>query len=220
MKKLRKEKINKKNNKSQLIEISSFLIIVTSILVIGTTLFIDYRKDKNDNQKLNDFFEIQEDINIHDEENIVEQEPVVEKQEEKYVSYENYIAVLEINKIGIQRGIYAKDSKQNNVNRNVKLLNESDMPDKEKGNVIIAGHSGNSYVSFFKNLPKLKQGDEASIYYQGKKYVYHLMNVYEIPKIGKAHIKRNSEKNTLTLITCKHNTNMQYVFIFELENIE
>ena len=32
-------------------------------------------------------------------------------------------------------------------------------------------------------------------------------------------IKRNGEKNTLTLITCKHNTNKQLVFIFELNEI-
>lgn len=220
MKKLKKEKINKKNNKSQLIEIGSFIIIVACIITIGTTFFIEYKNSKNDNQKLDKFFEIHDEINVDEDESTDSDEPIVEQKEDKTVYYENYIAVLEINKIGLKRGIYAKNSKSNNVNKNIKLLDESDLPDVEKGNVIIAGHSGNAYISFFKNLPKLKVGDKASIYFESKKYNYQLMNVYEIPKTGKAHIKRNAEKNTLTLVTCKHNTNMQYVFIFELQNVE
>ena len=53
----------------------------------------------------------------------------------------------------------------------------------------------------------------------GRTYNYKLVNTYEIEKTGTAHIKRNGEKNTLTLITCKHNTNKQLVFIFELNEI-
>ena len=88
---------------------------------------------------------------------------------------------------------------------------------EEKGNVILAGHSGNSYVSFFKNLEKLNNGDIAYIFYNGNKFSYRLVNCYEIEKTGFANIIRNQEKETLTLITCKHNSNKQYIFIFELE---
>ena len=94
------------------------------------------------------------------------------------------------------------------------------MPDKVNGNVILAGHSGNSYISFFKKLPNLVNEDEAIIYYDGKRYVYSLTKIYEIEKTGTAHIMRNGKNSTLTLITCKHNTNKQLVFIFDLKNIE
>lgn len=94
------------------------------------------------------------------------------------------------------------------------------MPNIENGNVIIAGHSGSSYVSFFRNLNKLDLYDEAIIYFEGKQYNYQLKNKYEIDKTGQAVIKRNKEKNVLTLITCKHNTNKQIVFIFELNEIK
>ena len=93
------------------------------------------------------------------------------------------------------------------------------MPDEEKGNLIIAGHSGNSYISYFKNLHKLSFGSIANVYYKGKVYKYKLVNQNEIDKTGTAHIKRNAEKTVLTLITCKHNTNKQLLFIYELINI-
>ena len=55
-------------------------------------------------------------------------------------------------KIGLEKGLASKGSYYNNVNRNILILNESDMPDKENGNVILAGHSGSGRTAFFKNL--------------------------------------------------------------------
>ena len=46
---------------------------------------------------------------------------------------------------------------------------------------------------------------------------YRLVKRYEIEKTGIANISRNGKKTTLTLITCKDNSNKQLVFIFELE---
>ena len=40
------------------------------------------------------------------------------------------------------------------------------MPDKENGNVILAGHSGSGRTAFFKNLYKLETDDEVSIFYE------------------------------------------------------
>ena len=226
MKKLKKEKI--KINKSQLIEIGSFLII---LLCAGAMFYQIYSNNKRNFQLIwsDKFF--QSDLNrkvtsqeyfeeeIQNNEVIEETEQVVEEQP-VHVNYENYIGVLEIKKINLKRGFYSKTSRNNNVNRNIQVLNESDMPNIENGNVIIAGHSGSSYVSFFRNLNKLDLYDEAIIYFEGKQYNYQLKNKYEIDKTGQAVIKRNKEKNVLTLITCKHNTNKQIVFIFELNEIK
>ena len=90
------------------------------------------------------------------------------------------------------------------------------MPDKENGNVILAGHSGNSSISFFKNLYKLSINDDVSIFYNGSEYKYKIVNSYDIEKTGKANIVRNIEKSTLTLITCRQNTNKQIIYICEL----
>lgn len=210
MKKLKKE------NKSRIILIGSFLIIIVCTSIVFFKIFNQYKIDQSDKEKLIDFFENEEQI-IIDSEAVSEEEKIVE--EIKPVSNDQYIAVLEIKKIDLIRGIYAKDSKLNNVNKNIELNKDSNMPDEENGNVIIAGHSGNSKVSFFSKLFKLSISNEAIIYYQGKSYIYKLVNSYEIEKNGRANIVRNGNKNTLTLITCK-GKNKQVLFIFELVSIE
>lgn len=213
MKKLKKEKT--KTNKSQLIEIGSFLIILLCAGAMFYQIYSNNKKDQLNDNLIQEYFEeeIQNNEVIEETEQVVEEQPV-------HVNYENYIGVLEIKKINLKRGFYSKTSRNNNVNRNIQILNESDMPNIENGNVIIAGHSGSSYVSFFRNLNKLDLYDEATIYFEGKQYDYQLKNKYEIDKTGQAVIKRNKEKNVLTLITCKHNTNKQIVFIFELNEIK
>lgn len=213
MKKLKKEKT--KINKSQLIEIGSFLIILLCAGAMFYQIYSNNKKDQLNDNLIQEYFEdeIQNNEVIEETEQVVEEQPV-------HVNYENYIGVLEIKKINLKRGFYSKTSRNNNVNRNIQVLNESDMPNIENGNVIIAGHSGSSYVSFFRNLNKLDLYDEAIIYFEGKQYNYQLKNKYEIDKTGQAVIKRNKDKNVLTLITCKHNTNKQIVFIFELNEIK
>lgn len=213
MKKLKKEKT--KTNKSQLIEIGSFLIILLCAGAMFYQIYSNHKNDQLNDNLIQEYFEeeIQNNEVIEDNEQVVEEQQV-------HVNYENYIGVLEIKKINLKRGFYSKTSRNNNVNRNIQVLNESDMPNIENGNVIIAGHSGSSYVSFFRNLNKLDLYDEAIIYFEGKQYNYQLKNKYEIDKTGQAVIKRNKEKNVLTLITCKHNTNKQIVFIFELNEIK
>ena len=213
MKKLRK----KEKSNCNVVIVISFFIIIFSLIMIGNEYYKNYKIEEDNNDKLVKFFDIQEDLI---EEEIIEEQPIEDKKEEPIINNEQYIGVLEIKKINLTRGFYSKNSRLNNVNKNIQILNSSDMPDIENGNVIIAAHSGNSSISFFKNLPKLNFDDNAIIYYQGKTYTYKLVNNYEIEKTGTANIKRNLNKNSLTLITCKHNSNKQLVYIFELENIE
>ena len=67
-----------------------------------------------------------------------------------------YIGYLEIPRISLRYGFVAKDSYYNHVDRNIQIIKESDFPDVENGNLIIAGHSGNAKISYFKNLFLLK----------------------------------------------------------------
>lgn len=203
----------RKINKSQLIKIGSFIIIILSFIFIGFSLYKDYKVEENNENELKEFYEVQEEIIIS---NKGEQEEIIEK----VINTESYIGVLKIGKINLERGFYSKESKLNNVNKNIQIINSSDLPDKENGNVILAAHCGNSRVAFFNKLPNLELGDIATIYYQGREYSYQLVDNYEIEKSGQASIKRNRDKNVLTLITCKHKTNKQLIFIFELINIE
>lgn len=209
-------KRKEKNNKSQLIRVGSFLIFL-GISVISINSIINFINIQNEKDLIKEYYENEEyivDVPVVEEET-PQEEQLDEKKEEKKVEV-NYIAVIKIPKIGLEKGLASKDSYYNNVNRNIQILTESDMPDKEKGNVILAGHSGNSSVSYFRKLNKLQNNDEVIISYKGKDYVYRMVNSYEIEKTGYAHILRNAEKTTLTLITCKHNTNKQLIVICEL----
>lgn len=136
-------------------------------------------------------------------------------------NYETYIGVLDIPKIGFNKGFYKKESSLNNVKFNLKVIADSDYPDKENGNVIIIGHSGNYNNSYFANLYQLNLEDTASITYQGKKYTYKIVNIYTDNKDGTVTIYRNELKSCLTLITCtKDDETSQTIYILELINIE
>ena len=130
--------------------------------------------------------------------------------------YEYYIATLEIPKIDFSRGFYDKSSSLNKLYTNIKMLNESSYPDEENGNVIIAGHSGNYFNSYFGNLWKLSIGDVAYINYKNIKYEYKIVNIYTEAKDGDVLIKRNPNKSVLTLITCTtDDETTQTIYILE-----
>ena len=130
-----------------------------------------------------------------------------------------FIGYLEIKKINLKQGLVSKKSYYNNVKYNIQMLSSSSYPDKYLGNVILVAHSGTGYLAFFKNLHKLKNGDEAKITYKGYVYTYKIVNIYNVPKTGKVKITRNNYKTCLTLITCTYNSKTeQTVYILELSS--
>jgi len=219
---LKRKTKNNNGRKGQLLIVGSFLIII-GIGILGGKLVNNYLDKKQEQDLINNFYEQQEeyvvDVPVMEEELVEEEVIEQEEKQETTTPTINYIAVIKIPKIGLEKGLASKGSYWNNVNRNIEILSESDMPDVENGNVILAGHSGNSGVSYFRKLNKLQNDDTVSIVYNGKEYKYKMVNSYEIEKNGYAHIVRNAEKSTLTLITCKHNTNKQIVVICELVEV-
>ena len=196
----------KRKNKSWLIIIGS-LIFLSGVGLITYDYLSNSKVDKKETELLEEFYEIEEEI-----ESIEEPQVVEEVKEHIKV---NYIAVLKIPKIGLERGLVDPNNYLNNVNYNLEWLDGSSMPDEENGNVIIAGHSGSARISYFRKLDRLEIGDEASIIYNGKTYNYKVVDIYDIEKTGKAEIVKEKNTTTLTLITCRHNTNRQIVVIFK-----
>lgn len=141
----------------------------------------------------------------------------VEKGNEELIG--NYIGYLKIPKINLERGLVDKNSYLNYVDMNIQIIKESDMPDAEDGNLILAAHSGNSNVSYFKDLNKITYGDVVYVSYNNKLYTYQVSNYYVVEKTGMVDIVRNPLVTTLTLITCVENTNKQLVVICELIKI-
>ena len=199
-----------KKGKSWLLLIGSFLII-SGIGLISYDYYLDNKIDKQEKQAIEEFYSIDDD----EQDSNIETQEIEEVKEQVKI---NYIAVLKIPKINLERGLVDPNSYLNNVNYNLEILDGSSMPDQAKGNLIIAGHSGNSRISFFKNLNKLIISDEIFIDYKNNTYEYKVVDIYEIEKTGIAEIIKNQNATTLTLITCKHNTNKQIVIIAELQN--
>lgn len=140
------------------------------------------------------------------------------KDKNKYTTPESYyIGKLEIPSINLSRGFTSINSKYNNVNYNITVIKGSSYPDVDKGNFILAGHSGSSYRGYFSKLYKLKVNDYAYVYYNNIKYKYKLEKIYEEEKTGTVRIYRDKDKNTMTLITCTKGSNTkQSVYIFNL----
>lgn len=159
---------------------------------------------------------------VENVEQVVEEEEIKkEDKKETNKKYEDYLGIVDIPKIDLYKGFYGKKSKLNNVKFNLYVLHESDYPNVKKGNLIIAGHSGNYNNSYFANLYKLEVNDKIKIHYKNKKYTYKIVNIYYEKKDGDVRIFRDREETTLTLITCtKDNKKLQTIYIAELISVK
>lgn len=223
------------NNKNNLIISFGVITILLGISIL-TSNYFNEKVDNAYSYMNNLLFEAN--LNNQEEEEIIEiQEEVVNlenstssfqennKKEDKkeYVDpyQEYYIGFLEIPKINLKKGFTAIDSIHNTVSKNVEVVKGSDYPDVLNGNLILAAHSGNSYLAYFKDLYKLNLDDIAIVNYNSKKYTYKIVKIYEQAKTGQIVIYRDSNKNCLTLITCtKDSKTKQTVYILELVNVE
>ena len=122
-----------------------------------------------------------------------------------------YEMILEIPIINLKKGILKKTDQDNNIGKNVTILNESEYPNKE-GNVFLAAHSGNGNKSYFNDISKLKLKDEASLYYREIKYTYSVVEIKEINKESNILLSLNT-KNNLVLITCSQKDKSKYLIV-------
>ncbi|MBR3661618.1 MAG: sortase [Bacilli bacterium] len=210
------------------------------IIYIGVTLFAigfffvtnNYLGEKRDNAyaymnnlllKNNETVNLSEEVGLALTEELEGTDENKSEEPEEYVDpYEKYyIGTLEIPKINLNKGFTDINSKYNTVNKNIQVVETSTYPDVRGGNFIIAAHSGTSYLAYFKNLYKLTLGDLAYVNYNGKRYTYKIVNIYEQDKTGKIAIYRDTSKTTMTLVTCtKDSKTKQSVYILELTNVE
>ena len=218
--KIIKRLINNKTKKR--ISPSIVALIGTTIILVGG-FFLSYnyvmtKKVMAYDYMSNVFNSSGNSVEIETEENIIKEENV-----NKNIKYDpnQYVGYLVIPKINLNKGFFPKESPYNDVDKNLLLVNEASYPNVEKGNLIIAGHSGTAWNSFFNDLYKLKVGDTAKVNFQGKTYTYKFVNIYKASKTGTIAIYRNSKKTTLTLVTCTNDDRTtQTIYIGELESVE
>lgn len=123
-----------------------------------------------------------------------------EKEINNYINNKesNYLLILEIPKLSLKKGIYKINSKENNLDKEVIILNSSNL---SNNTIFLASHSGTNKNAYFNDLIYLKINDTINIYLNNKKYIYGVSNIKYIEKKGYLEINNNIE-NTLTLITC------------------
>lgn len=198
---------------------STLILIGTIILTLGICIglyeYFEERKNKTFSNMNITLFEKEQPKNIIESENKIEEEQT-EKKEGQENSVNTYLGILEIPKINLKNGFYDLNSKYNNVDYNITVINGSTYPTEENNNLILAAHSGDCPVCYFENLYKLSLGDIAYLSYKNKKYSYKIVDIYEVEKDGTVAIYRDYSKNVLTLITCTRNSNTkQTVYILE-----
>ena len=192
------------------------MMFSSSLIKIRNEVFEDMRilmsGDKSE--------EVLPDVEVPEEEivnNTVVEQPTTNSEKNEVINYDKYYGVLEIPRISLKSGFYNLDSKYNNIEYNVAMVEGSTMPDVVNGNLILMAHSGTAYIAYFEYLYMLNIGDYAYVTYNGVKYKYRFVNSYQVEKNGNVEIIRNYDKTTLILITCTNdNDSSQTVYIAEL----
>ncbi|MFR5856622.1 MAG: sortase [Bacilli bacterium] len=187
-----------------------YLMLILGIGILVYPLILNRVVEYQDNKKIKQYFN-QENLNS---------ETIIYKENEEILKEDLYIGILEIPSIDLKKGFYEINNVNNNVDKNIEILNGSDMPNIVNGTFILAGHSGSSIYSYFRNLNKLELNNKIYVYYNGYKYSYEVTNIYDIEKTGKIKIEKEPNMTALVLITCRHNTNKQIVIIADLLNEE
>ncbi len=194
-------------------EKNKILYLIGVILILMSLTIHIYDEYKNsqikaiEEEKIEEFF-LDEPIEV--------EENNEEEKKETITETESYSMILEIKDIKLNKGIYDINSKLNNVDKNIEILNNSDLPNQENSIVVLASHSGTSSVAYFSNLTKLELSDKASLFYKGVEYIYELDNIQTVEKTGNVSVGLNQKEKSLILITCKNNSNEQFVYVFYL----
>lgn len=208
--KLKKTK-TRKNKKYIFIIIIGILLVIMSLFAILNRYYYHERKNAKDKKQVEEFFN-----NTTVEE--LETNEVINEDDNSIKTTNNYIAVLEIPTINLKRGLVDKNSPNNNVNQNIYMVKDTILPDESSvSHIILASHSGNSYVSYFKNLHKLDINDEVYFYYMNIKYTYNIYKIYEVDKTGSIELK-STNSSDITLITCKDSSKKQIVVLGTLKD--
>lgn len=129
-----------------------------------------------------------------------------------------YFAAIEIPDISLKEYLVDPNNEENKISKKIEIIKPSKMPDKKNSLLILAAHSGNSPISYFKNLNKLKINNLVYIYYNDVEYVYKVIKVENQNKNGQIFINKENNKSLLILTTCSQkDKSKQIVIISELK---
>ena len=152
--------------------------------------------------------------------------PIIEKtyQQETFLTQlqnkeEDYLAILKIPKLNINRPIYSIQDKRNNVEQNIEILKESILPDHNNSLILLAAHSGYGYNAFFDPLDQLTINDVIIFIYNNQELKYYVTNIEEQEKNGTISINKEAT-DRLILTTCSKNNKTKQLIITAKKNRE
>lgn len=138
---------------------------------------------------------------------------IPEKVEKVIDTVENPMMKLVIPKLNISNNIYEKNSNENNIDKNVVIMNESTLPSDAFGNIILGGHSGTGKHAYFKDFDKLELNDLIYLHYNNKEYKYKIINIHKDIKDGKITVTTVQNRSLITLFTCNPNDKKTYLIV-------
>ena len=107
----------------------------------------------------------------------------------------NYYGFLIIPSLNMTYGFYDTQSKLNDVNKNVALIDSN-----IENTYILAAHSGMGNLAYFNDLKYLRKKDKIYLKFENKTLEYEVVNIRNNIKNGKIRIK--NKENQLILTTC------------------
>jgi len=122
------------------------------------------------------------------------------------------IGKLIIKKININHNLYDINNPQNNVDKNIAILEGSVFPPSKESIIFIAAHSGTGKLAYFKDLDILNKDDQITLIYKNKNYNYIVKNKWETKKNGFIDIPKENN-NQLILTTCSPNKDHKQLII-------
>ena len=107
----------------------------------------------------------------------------------------NSYGFLIIPSLNMTYGFYDTQSKLNDVNKNVALIDSN-----IENTYILAAHSGMGNLAYFNDLKYLRKKDKIYLKFENKTLEYEVVNIRSNIKNGKIRIK--NKENQLILTTC------------------
>ena len=165
------------------------LKLILFSITISSGLFITIDEAKDIKKKNNDYKKIEEYIKPN-----------------KILTKDEYVGTIEIPKIKLKGGFYDLNNNKNTIDKNITLLQ------KDENTIVLAAHSGNTYIAYFNNINKLKEKDLIILDYKHSKTVYEVYSKYLDKKDGQIKIAKDN-KQKLILVTCNNNDKKNYLVI-------
>ena len=150
---------------------------------------------------------------------------LINKQEEKeritsYIKYAStynyyYKPLIVIPKINLKSTVIKASNDFSNLDKNLVYYKYFDPNDK----IVIFGHSGAGYGTYFSKLNELQNGDILYVYYEDACYKYSVYDIKYIDETNLDILNIDKENSVLYLVTCtKKDKNKRLLVKLRQEN--